>query len=91
MVTRTIKQVKVFDIIADDCVLSGHGFYETIPGIKYAQGEPWVSDELCEIALQVAVEDWKKRSKENVWGTTSNRPELYIYWQVVETSEEEAE
>ena len=89
MVTRTVKQVKVFDIIARDDVNSGHGFYEEIPGITYVNGEPWESDELCELALQTAIEDWEKRRKEWIWGTTSHKPQLDIYWKLVEMSEEE--
>lgn len=89
MVTRTVKLAKVFDIIARDDVISVQGFCDTIPGITYANGLPWESDELCELALQAAIEDWKKRRDEDVWGTTSNKPQLDIYWKVVETLETE--
>lgn len=89
MVTRTVKQVKVFDIIAMDGAISVQGFYEKIPGITYAKGLPWESDELCELALQAAIKDWKKRRDECIWGTTSNKPQLNIYWKTVEVSEEE--
>ena len=89
MVTRTVKQVKVFDIIAKDDVISVQGFCDTIPGITYANGVLWESDELCELALQAAIKDWKKRRNEDAWGTTSKKPQLDIYWKLVEMSEEE--
>lgn len=89
MVTRIVKQVKVFDIIARDDVISVQGFCDTIPGITYANSVPWESDELCELALQAAIKDWKKRRDEDTWGTTSHKPQLDIYWKLIEMSEEE--
>ena len=89
MVTRTLKQVKVFDIVAGESVISVQGFCSIIPSIIYADGVRWESNELCELALQAAVKDWEKRRDEDAWGTTSNKPRLDIYWKILEVSEEE--
>ena len=38
MITRTLKQMKVFDIRACSQTLSGHGYCDEIPGIPCSSG-----------------------------------------------------
>jgi hypothetical protein len=88
MVTRTLKQVKVFDIKAYGQTLSGHGYFDEIPGITWNLGQVWESEEECARLLKAAVADWEDRRNKNPWGTTDHKPELVVYWQTLEAVEE---
>lgn len=83
MTTRTFKEIKVFDIIAEGSELRGMGYYMEIPDLIYAKEEIWESDELCEQALKNAIKDWEICRKKDCWGTTSHKPELKIYWKAI--------
>ena len=82
-VFRTLKQVKVFDIIAQGSCVSGHGYFEELPSIIYHQGCIFESDTECEILLNKALEDYEKELDDNCWGTTKDKPKLTIYWKTL--------
>lgn len=84
MVTRILTQIKVFDIKAHGEVIGGHGWSDSIPGFTWVNGQVWESDVECEKCLNEAIADWQNRRKTNYWGITSNKPELFIYWQTIE-------
>ena len=84
MITRTLTQVKVFDVKAYSDMVCGHGWSDSIPGLDWVNGRVWESDAECEQCLNEAIADWQKRRKENPWGTTSHKPELFIYWQTID-------
>lgn len=84
MITRILKQVKVFDISAPGQVLSGHGYCDYINGITWFSKCIWESDEKCNQLLEKAILDWKERRDNNPWGTTSNKPKIHTYWVTVE-------
>lgn len=83
-VFRTLKQVKVFDIIAQGSCVSGHGSSYELPSIIYHQSLIFESDTQCEILLNKALEDYEEKYRHNCWGTTSNKPKLTIYWKTLE-------
>lgn len=83
MVTRTLTQVKVFDVKAHSDVVGGHGWCDSIPGLSWVNGQIWESDAKCEQCLNEAIADWRNRRDKNPWGTTSHKPELVIYWQTI--------
>lgn len=88
MMTRTLKQVKVFDIKAYGQTLSGHGYFDEIPGIIWNNGRVWESEEECDRLLNAAINDWKNRRNANPWGTTGHKPELKVYWKTIAVVEE---
>lgn len=88
MITRTLTQVKVFDVKAHGDVVGGHGWSESIPGLSWVNGQVWESDAECERCLNEAIADWQNRRDKNPWGTTSHKPELVIYWQTIAVKEE---
>ena len=90
MITRTLKQVKVFDVKARGTTLMGHGWSESIPGLTWVNGQIWESDAECDQCLQSAVEDWEHRLKDNPWGTTTNKPQVSVYWQTIAIDENNA-
>lgn len=87
MITRTLTQIKVFDIKARSEMVGGHGWSDSIPGLTWANGQAWESDAECERCLNEAIADWQNRRNENPWGTTSHKPELVIYWQTIAVDE----
>ena len=87
MVTRTLTQVKVFDVKAHSDVVGGHGWSDSIPGLNWVNGRVWESDAKCEQCLNEAIADWRNRRDKNPWGTTSHKPELVIYWQTIAVDE----
>ena len=87
MVTRTLTQVKVFDVKAHSDVVGGHGWSDSIPGLNWVNGQVWESDAKCEQCLNEAIADWRNRRDKNPWGTTSHKPELVIYWQTIAVDE----
>lgn len=87
MATRIVKQVKVFDIASQSDYRGGHGYSERIPGISWVNGQIWESDEVCQSLLKEATIDWQKRCSEDLWGTTSHRPTIEIYWQTIDIKE----
>lgn len=88
MITRTLKQMKVFDIRACSQTLSGHGYCDEIPGITWAKGQVWESEEECARLLKEAFADWEERRNKNPWGTTGHEPKLNVYWETIEKGEE---
>ena len=84
MITRTIIQAKVFSIVAQGVMLSGHGFSDCIPSITYAKDVYWESEEQCTQMLEKATEEWEEQRKANPWGTTNNKPEIQIYWKAIQ-------
>lgn len=87
MITRTLKQVKVFDIKAKSELLIGHGFSHLLPEIQWVKEQIWESEEECNKLLQEAITDWENRQKTNSLEITPNKPELIIYWQTVKIEE----
>lgn len=83
MVTRTVKQLKVFDIKSHADQICGHGYCDRVPGLTWVNGQAWESTEECDRLYAEACADWERRRSENPWGTTSYRPELQIYWQII--------
>jgi hypothetical protein len=88
MVTRTLEQVKVFDIKAHGQTLSGHGYCDQIPGLTWVNGQTWESEEECVRLLNAAIADWEDRRNKNPWGTTDHKPELVVYWKTIKVIEE---
>lgn len=88
MITRTIKQIKVFDIKSREDFICGHGYSDRIPGLTWVNGRVWKSDEQCQNLLQNSIIDWERKRNANPWGTTSHKPELVIYWQTIEVNDE---
>ena len=88
MITRTVKQLKVFDIKSSADMLCGHGYCDTIPSITWVDGQPWESTEECDRLYAEAYADWERRRTENPWGTTSYKPELKIYWKTISIDED---
>ena len=86
-VTRTLKQIKVFDIIAQGQWISGHGYGYAIDGIVYSKEQIFESDENCTELLNQAIENWEERRNKNPWGTTDHKPKLITYWKTVEEIE----
>lgn len=80
METRTITEIKVFDIVAQGQAIIGHGYSYDIPPIIWVKGQVWESDAQCEKLLQQAIKDWEMRRENNPWGTTDYKPQLKIYW-----------
>lgn len=89
MVTRILKQVKVFDIKSHSDTINMQGWSDHIPGLTWVNGQTWENDAECERCLQSAIDDWEYRRKNNPWGTTSHKPELVIYWQTFSVKEEQ--
>lgn len=90
MITRTVKQVKVFDVKAHQDVVCEQGMRPwIIPGLNWVNGQVWKSDAECERCLNEAIADWRNRRDENPWGTTSHKPELVVYWQTIYCIEDE--
>ena len=88
MITRTLTQVKVFDVKAHQDVICEQGMQPwKIPGLSWVNGRVWESDVECERYLNEAIADWQTRRNENPWGTTSHKPELVIYWQTIAVNE----
>ena len=87
MITRTLTQVKVFDVKAQGDILGGHGWCDDIPGLEWVKGRVWENDAECEQCLNEAIADWQARRDRNPWGTTSHKPELVIYWQTIAINE----
>lgn len=83
MITRTLTQVKVFDIKAQGDMIGGQGWFDSIPSLNWVNGQIWESDAECEKCLEEAIVDWQKRRSENPWGTTSHKPEIVIYWKTI--------
>jgi hypothetical protein len=91
MITRTVRQVKVFDVKAHQDVIHEQGMQPWInPGLTWVNGQVWESDAECERCLNEAIADWRNRRNENRWGTTSHKPELVVYWQTVDIQENNA-
>lgn len=90
MITRTLTQVKVFDVKAHGEVIGGHGWSDSIPGLNWVNGQVWESDAECERCLNEAITDWRNRRNKNPWGTTYHKPELVVYWQTVDIQENNA-
>ena len=91
MITRTVRQVKVFDVKAHQDVIHEQGMQPwTIPGLTWVNGQVWESDAECERCLNEAIADWRNRRNENPWGTTHHKPELVVYWQTVDIQENNA-
>jgi hypothetical protein len=91
MITRVVKQVKVFDVKAHQEVMYEQGMKPwTIPGLSWVNGQIWKSDAECEQCLNEAITDWQNRRNENPWGTTSHKPELVVYWQTIDIQENNA-
>lgn len=79
MVTRTLKQVKVFNIRAYSQTLSGHGYYDEIPGITWNLGQVWESDEECARLLEAAIADWEnRRTKKSLGELPVTNPSLWF-------------
>ena len=88
MVTRTLTQVKVFDVKSHSDVICEQGMQPwQIPGLSWVNSRVWESDAECERCLNEAIADWRNRRSENSWGTTSHKPELVIYWQTIAVDE----
>lgn len=88
MITRTVKQLKVFDIKSRQDVIHEQGMQPwLIPGLSWVNAQPWESAEECDRLYAEACEDWKRRRAENPWGTTSHKPELVVYWQIIDIDE----
>ena len=87
MITRTLTQIKVFDVKAHSDEIGGHGWSHRIPGLNWVNGRVWESDAECEQCLNEAIADWQNRRDKNPWGTTSHKPELAIYWQTIAVDE----
>lgn len=87
MITRTLKQVKVFDVKARGTTLMGHGWSENIPELIWVNGQIWESDTECDKCLQSAIEDWERRLKDNPWNTTNYKPQVFVYWQTIAIDE----
>lgn len=87
MITRTLTQVKVFDVKASGEVIGGQGWFDTIPGLNWAEAQVWESDAECERLLNEAIADWQERRNKNPWGTTPRKPELIIYWKTITADE----
>lgn len=91
MITRIVRQVKVFDVKAHQDVIYEQGMQPwTIPGLSWVNSRVWESDAECERCLNEAIADWRNRRNENPWGTTSHKPELVVYWQTVDIQENNA-
>ena len=90
MMTRTLKQVKMFDVKAKGQTLISHGYYEKIPGITWVEKRIWESDAECERCLNEAIKDWNERHKKNGWDTTDKEPEVIVYWETIEINENNA-
>lgn len=87
MITRTLTQVKVFDIKAQGDMIGGHGWSDFISGLTWVNGQVWESDSECERCLNEAIADWQNRREKNPWGTTSYKPEITIYWKTITVDE----
>jgi hypothetical protein len=88
MITRTLTQVKVFDVKTRQDVMYEQGMQPwVIPGLTWVNGQVWESDAKCERCLNEAIADWRNRRDENPWGTTSHKPELVVYWQTIAVDE----
>jgi hypothetical protein len=91
MITRIVKQIKVFDVKARQDVICEQGMQPwPIPGLNWVNGQVWESDAECERCLNEAIADWRNRRDKNPWGTTSHEPELVVYWQTVNIQENNA-
>ena len=91
MITRVVRQVKVFDVKAHQDVIHEQGMQPwVIPGLSWVNGQVWESDAKCERCLNEAIADWRNRRNENPWGTTHHKPELVVYWQTVDIQENNA-
>ena len=91
MITRILKQVKVFDVKAHPEVVYEQGMKPwTIPGLSWVNGRVWESDTECERYLNEAIADWQDRIKKEPWATTSHKPELVVYWQTIDVQENNA-
>ncbi len=91
MITRIVRQVKVFDVKAHQDIICEQGMQPwTVPGLSWVNGRAWESDAECERCLNEAIADWRNRRDENPWGTTSHKPELVVYWQTVDIQENNA-
>lgn len=88
MITRTVKELKVFDIKSSGDMLCGHGYCDSIPSIAWVDGQPWESTEECDRLYAEAYADWERRRDKNPWGTTSYKPELKIYWKTISIDED---
>lgn len=91
MVTRIVKQVKVFDIKSRSDVFGINGNYTPIPGLVWVNRQVWKSDEECQHLYEKAFADWRHRRDTNPAKTTAYQPELVVYWQVIDTKEEDGE
>lgn len=87
MITRTLTQIKVFDVKANGELIGGQGGFGTIPELNWVEGKVWESDEECERLLNEAIADWQERRNKNRWGTTPHKPELIIYWKTITVDE----
>lgn len=91
MITRIVRQVKVFDVKAHQEVIHEQGMQPWVnPGLTWVYGQVWESDVECERCLNEAITDWRNRRNENPWATTSHKPELVVYWQTVDIQENNA-
>lgn len=48
MITRTLTQVKVFDVKANGELIGGQGGFGTIPELNWVEGQVWESDAECD-------------------------------------------
>lgn len=88
MITRMVKQVKVFDVASRSDVVHEQGMQPwRIPGLSWASERTWENDAECEKLLQFAIKDWESRREANPWGTTSYKPELKVYWKIIDIQE----
>ena len=88
MITRTVKQVKVFDIKSHSDTIGVNDNYTHIPGLTWVNGQIWESDEECQCLYKKAFADWRHKRDTNPTKTTAYQPELVIYWQTVDILEE---
>lgn len=91
MITRTVKQVKVFDIKSHSDMFGINDNYTFVPGLTWVNGQVWESDEECQRLYKEAFIDWRHRRDTNPIKTTAYQPELVVYWQVIEVQEEDGE
>lgn len=84
METRIVTEVKVFDIISDGMVLSGHGYFDEISPIIWYKGCVQESDEKCMQLLEQTVKKWEEKLKANPLGIPNYKPKLRVYWKTLD-------
>ena len=91
MITRTVKQVNVFDIKSHSDTIGVNDNYTHIPGLTWINGQVWKSDEECQRLYKKAFADWRHRRDTNPTKTTAYQPELVVYWKTIDILEEDDE